>query len=263
MARVNVEPELFQDRRFQKLMIRLGSTETAVGTVVLAWMVGQKFWVHSDNGIPKTEWIKQDLKQELIEVGLAEDKGEFVRIVGSEKHFNWIRKKVEAGKKGGLTRKKPKLEIIEEKAKHNEAHAKLLQASSLSSLSSKEEKNIIIGAESIASLKAGIAEAYAIWSETLRTFGVPVAEMSQLQEAALARAIRHLGLQDVLLALEGKRYEKGNEKYDPRSYLSVDRVLHRDKNGRTRCEEFKNMALAARAKAEAERKGREEAEATP
>lgn len=102
VARINFEDSLFKDSRFTDLMLKMGSKETAIGSLVFAWMVAQSFWMRSDNGIPKTEWRKQKLRNEIIEVGLAEDRGEFVYISGSKEQFAWIRKATEAGRRGGL-----------------------------------------------------------------------------------------------------------------------------------------------------------------
>lgn len=155
VARINVEDKIFKDQRYLDLIIDLKSVETALGAVVRCWMMGQEFWKHSDNGIPKSEWKKQRLNDALITCGLAEDRGDFVFIIGSEKHFAWIRQKVEAGSEGGIESGKARRETIEEKPKRNEAQpsaAKRSEPSSLSSLSSslssqdslsfsKDEKN--------------------------------------------------------------------------------------------------------------------------
>lgn len=104
MARINIESEIFRDKRFIKLTILTGSLETALGALTFAWIVGQDFWRYSDNGIPKSEWDRQDLNYHIVSCGLAEDLGDFIKIRGSEKHFGWIRSKVENGKKGGVAK---------------------------------------------------------------------------------------------------------------------------------------------------------------
>ncbi len=102
VARVNVEDSLFKDQRYLDLMIELKSSEIALGALVRCWIVAQQFWKNSDNGIPKKEWKKQKLNNSLITCGLAEDRGDFVFIIGSEKHFAWVREYIKSGRKGGL-----------------------------------------------------------------------------------------------------------------------------------------------------------------
>jgi hypothetical protein len=64
-------------------------------------MSAQEFWKFSENGIPRTQWNKRGLKNELIEFGLAEDRGEFIYVCGSKDQFKWINERREAGKQGG------------------------------------------------------------------------------------------------------------------------------------------------------------------
>lgn len=104
MARLNVEPSLFTDQRFVDLMIRLGGIEIALGAVIRAWMIGQKHFVRDDGLIPADEWRKQSLREEIIEVGLAERVGDRIRICGAEDQFGWLKERVEAGRRGGLAK---------------------------------------------------------------------------------------------------------------------------------------------------------------
>ena len=95
-------------------------------------------------------------------------------------------------------------------------------------------------------LKTQIQEAFEVWNETLSTFGVDQSPINSVQEMSLARAIRQLGFEASCLALEGQRYEDATETFTPSKHLSLDRVLHRDAKGKSRWEQFRNMALAAR-----------------
>ncbi len=126
MARVNVEEDLYRDQRWIDLIIRLGGdSEKALGALVRAWTVGQEYWKVCSNGIPKGAWKMQKLNDAIIEVGLAHDKGDFILIHNSEKHFAWLRQRVDAGKSGGvasgISRRSAAPEIIEEKPKRGEA----------------------------------------------------------------------------------------------------------------------------------------------
>lgn len=140
MARLNIEEDLFTDQRFLDLVIALGDVDRALGALVRCWRLGQKFWKYSDHGIPKKEWKTQRIRDEIIDVGMAEDLGDFVRVVQSEKHFGWIRERVESGRRGGISAQKVQksgnLESLDNSSSSARAEPELLQASSLSSLSS-------------------------------------------------------------------------------------------------------------------------------
>lgn len=102
MPRINIEDSLLTSKRFEKLMLKLGSKRAALGVVVEAWIVAQRYWKTSDEGIPKSVWNLEELAQELIDSDLAEDRGDFIYVRGSKEHFGWLRKCSESGKKGGL-----------------------------------------------------------------------------------------------------------------------------------------------------------------
>lgn len=103
MARINFEDKLFRDARFMDLILTMGSREAAAGAVVLAWFVAQEFWLNGKHGIPIPEWSKRRLKNELIDCGLAEARGDFIYMCGSEEQFAWLIQKQEAGRKGGIS----------------------------------------------------------------------------------------------------------------------------------------------------------------
>jgi hypothetical protein len=101
MARINIEDSLYKDHRFFELLQKLGSTDAALGAVVRAWTVAQEYWIANGVGIPLPVWKKQKLRPELIEVGLAEERGEFIYVCGSEMQFAWMTLKIKAGRTGG------------------------------------------------------------------------------------------------------------------------------------------------------------------
>ena len=113
MARINIEDSLYRDARFMQLYIKLQSVEAALGSLVMAWSVAQEFWKKDENGIPKKEWEKRKLNNEIVNCGLAEDHGEFIYMCGSKDQFSWLSQRIEAGRKGGLTSRSKKLPIKE------------------------------------------------------------------------------------------------------------------------------------------------------
>lgn len=135
MARINIEDDLYKDRRFIKLIAKLGSLEAALGSLILAWSLGQKHWKKDRSRIPKSEWDAQELKSEIIEVGLAKIIEGSVHVCGAESQFDWLLQRVEAGRKGGLksgkTRRSDINNLAASGAKREQAVGKQTEASSL------------------------------------------------------------------------------------------------------------------------------------
>lgn len=139
MARINVEESIFKDHRFFELGLKLGGIDAALGSMIRAWWVAQKYWLQNGVGIPLPVWKEQKLRPELLESGLAEVRGEFIYIRGSEEQFLWLKQKSDSGKKGGPAASNARVENIKKSgrrksSKHDGARA-LYSSSSLSSLS--------------------------------------------------------------------------------------------------------------------------------
>lgn len=252
--RLNFEDSIFKDARFYKLVALCGNDlDTACGALLRAWSLAQKWFLTPSKMVPISEWEKQDMRAAIIESGMAVLHGDFVYVRGSVEQFSWLEKARESGKKGGKGRAK----IIEEIPKGTLTDPKgSLTSSSFSSSFSFGERSTT----TTKGLSGQVETAYGIWCQTLETFQIPATPMAGVQENSIARAITHLGFENVILALEGQRYEKPNDKFDPRRHLSVDRVLHRDARGKSRWEEFKNMALAVRSKSDEHEQARRDAE---
>jgi hypothetical protein len=202
--RINVEEKLFKDQPFIDLMLELKGMEPALGAVVRVWMVAQDYWKVCDNGIPKKIWAEQRLNDAVIRCGLAEERGDFIFVRGSDKHFAWLRQMAEAGKIGGVESGKARREKIEENPKRNEAEgseAKRSEASSsysssLSSSSSdsrsRSKKNIQApdGFESAFSeYKANFATAQRGGQAAHSRFRAEITSEEKLHD--LHQAIRH------------------------------------------------------------------------
>lgn len=102
MARLNIEDSLFKDPRFMNLCIRLGCQYKALGALVLAWSLAQKWYKTPEKMIPKSEWENHGFPQGIIECGLAEVVGEKIKMRGADEQFQWLAQRIEAGRKGGL-----------------------------------------------------------------------------------------------------------------------------------------------------------------
>jgi hypothetical protein len=135
LARINVEDSLFKDNRFIKLSGRSGGLAQALGAVVQAWIIAQPYWLAHRRGIPKPVWKQQDLCDAIIEVGLAEDQGDFVYMRGSKDQFHWLTEAQEAGKRGGDANAKRIAKSLEKKQSHPEGSLKGANTSYSSSFS--------------------------------------------------------------------------------------------------------------------------------
>jgi hypothetical protein len=122
VARVNIEDSIYTDQRFLDLFIKLGNRYEAVGMLVTAWTLAQKWYVTPSRMIPLTVWREQRMPDALIETGLAEIvDGEFVRMRGADDQFAWLKQRQAAGKNGGIASGIVRREIIDESAKRTEA----------------------------------------------------------------------------------------------------------------------------------------------
>ncbi len=98
MPRINIEDSIFADERFWLLQEKLG-TEMAIGKLICFWRIAQKY-IDSE-GVPLEVFNRHEWKM-IIDVGLAEVRGDFIYAKGSEKEFSWMKGRREAGRLGGL-----------------------------------------------------------------------------------------------------------------------------------------------------------------
>lgn len=83
------------------------------------------------------------------------------------------------------------------------------------------------------------------WIESLRSLGIQNREgIRSDEEIEIFRAIRAHGEETVYLALVGARYQKKTEKWDPKDYPSIVRIIAKDKTGVCKISQFADLALA-------------------
>ena len=121
LARINVEDSLFKDNRFFKLAQKIGGLDAALGAIVRAWSLAQKWYLTPERMIPMSEWRDQEISDLIIDVGLAEKIGEKIRIKGADQQFAWLLQRSDAGKTGGINSGVARREIIKESAKRSQA----------------------------------------------------------------------------------------------------------------------------------------------
>lgn len=113
LARLNFEDDLFSDIRFMKLAMKLDDVDRALGCLVRAWRIAQKWYLKSPQGVPVEEWDKQFLPPEILECGLAKRRGDFVWVMGSDEQFSWLKQRQKAGQNSGKVRSKKALTVVE------------------------------------------------------------------------------------------------------------------------------------------------------
>lgn len=129
---------------------------------------------------------------------------------------------------------------------------KLFGSSSYSGSYKKEEAKpttTTSAREESATLKLQIGSAYETWIQTLKHFEISnVPAMNIPDEQNLARAIKQLGFENVCLALEGQRFEPVSDRFKPSQHLSIHRALHKQPDGKSQWEKFRNLALGNRSR---------------
>lgn len=119
LARINIEDALLHDYRFVKLVVKLdGNIEMALGALVRAWILAQAWYLKDDRMIPAEEWRKQQIRDEIITVGLAERVGDKIRVSGADEQFAWLIQRIEAGRKGGSAKRNQTLTAKESMMRH-------------------------------------------------------------------------------------------------------------------------------------------------
>lgn len=103
MPRINIEDSIFKDNRYIELCIAAGSRITAIGALAWLFIEAQKHYIEHGE-IPLEAWENARLPDYLITTGWAVRSETGVRARGQEEQFAWLRQRVEAGRKGGLSK---------------------------------------------------------------------------------------------------------------------------------------------------------------
>ena len=145
MARINFETEVWQDSRFQRLLIEVGDRHRAIGMVIDLWTLAQQFWCPRRELIPLEAWGTHGMPAALLNCGLVESRETGLYAKGSEEHFEWWFGRQAAGRLGGLASAAAKRSKGKQRLSTGQAELskiKQLQPSSSSS-SSKTRKNTV------------------------------------------------------------------------------------------------------------------------
>ena len=161
MARINIEDSIYRDERFHRLSAFEGKYK-ALGLCVAAWDLAHNWYLkHPDGLIPFSEWATQPELTLLEKYGLAERLENGVYVKGSKTQCEYLSKRSQAGKKGGLKSQEisaSKRKQIEQNQPSSSSSSSI--SSSTSNSNSKKNKNIPEGAIAPRSLGSEVWEAY-------------------------------------------------------------------------------------------------------
>ncbi len=106
MARINIEERFWFDPRLAALQDKLGRAQ-AIGEVFIFWRLAQEQFVQGKL-VTEQQFKLSGLSEALLEVGFAERYPEGIYAKGSERHFQWLLERKEAGKLGGSRKSEAK-----------------------------------------------------------------------------------------------------------------------------------------------------------
>lgn len=99
MARINIEDSLFRDVRFWNFAETLGNRTLAIGAIVEAFMLAQRFYKSEENKlIPYEEFNRLKFAPFLRREGFIEDREGGVYVKGSDNQFKWLQQRIDAGR---------------------------------------------------------------------------------------------------------------------------------------------------------------------
>jgi len=100
--RINVEDSIDGDFRYKVFSSRIKDDYRALGMMIYAWRLAQKYWCPEKKLIPKEIWDLFEPSKEMISCHLAEERKNGIYVRGTEEQFAWYFQKIESGRLGGL-----------------------------------------------------------------------------------------------------------------------------------------------------------------
>lgn len=141
VARLNIEDCWWTDPRRTALAEALGNEPLADGTAIRAWRLAQEFWKHGRGLVPKAMFDMLKSGSNLVQVGLAEIRGDGVYIRGSSAYLDWIAERREAARLGGKKSAEARATKPQANANQNQPNLKQTQPSYSSSFSGSKKKS--------------------------------------------------------------------------------------------------------------------------
>jgi hypothetical protein len=265
VARLNIEESLYTDERFFELVALVKSGELALGKLVRAWTVAQKYHL-SHREIPTEVWVKQRLDQVLIDVDFAERTATGVRMRGQDEQFAWLVNASRAGKKSVKARRETDgtAQPIRQKAPSNDLQRTLNDTER----SSKDLREIPEGISTSSSYSSSFsfsdskterAGSHTRTREGISNQSNQETEKPEIPSEGISRGLvvgrlvpiwlatlKHFGIdrpmragEDIKIyelarrhgadacaeALEGMRYDPGGKGFDPKRWCQLPRLF--------------------------------------
>lgn len=98
MAAIDIEEDFWDD--VMPIISAVGDRDKVIGNIVWFWKIARAAY-KKGRVVTEHEWRSHGFIKELIPTFVEKVEGGYM-AVGAEKHFGWIRNKVEAGSKGGI-----------------------------------------------------------------------------------------------------------------------------------------------------------------
>lgn len=215
MARINFEDDVEAQDEFWKLLPLLGGDrDRTIGKLVRFFRIAQKAY---GQNIPMDESeLREKEFGDMIESGWAVKVTGGYQALGADKHFDWYRQKVEAGRKGGLAKAENAKKPLAADGVATAAEAGVYPLAPvpapipvLAPVQKEKERNEIF-------------DCVKIWGETLTVWGIPESA-AKSDEMEIGRLIVSKGFKNTCYALLGARYEEKTNSFNPAKHPSISR----------------------------------------
>lgn len=202
MAMINIDEDLLISKRFSDLVLKLKSKTAALGAILECYLLAQKTWIkYGRVGVPKDLWLKEAIANEIIEVGLAVDNGDFIYVKGSKKLFVWLEQKSDAGK-----HKNRHNQYTKQKVERTSTHVNGMEPLSLSLALKKETTTTLSSGDDLHPLAK-------LWNENCKSLP-KVKEINpkriKLCKLAWAKSQDHKYWQDLINKLTSSKFHTGD-----------------------------------------------------
>lgn len=102
MARINIDDSIFRTNEWTQLLLILRCRERAIGALIWAYIVSQRYWYPNRNPIPHEIWKSENLNQAVLSSGWAQVRDNGILMIECERMFKWLFDAKSKGRLGGL-----------------------------------------------------------------------------------------------------------------------------------------------------------------
>lgn len=232
MARINFDDRVESAEEFWALLrLVAGDRDRALGMLLRLFRIGQEAY-KKGTAIQASELRAKGLEP-MIESGWVVPYEDGFMVLGAEKHFDWIKQRVEAGRNGGLKRAEnakrslAPATVLLDNPKRDVATAYPLAPALAPALA----KIQIQGTPQSPQGGAGISpedmtQALEEWGRTLKHYGRD--RNPRLDEVQIYGLLKSKGLPRLRNALRGFCGEVKGDGYDPAKHMNIMRLTKSD-----------------------------------